>query len=34
MSFGLTNVPSFFMYLNNNVFMDYIPRMSKSMKSI
>jgi hypothetical protein len=26
MSFGLTNVPAFFMYLMNNVFMDYLDK--------
>jgi hypothetical protein len=27
MSFGLTNVPAFFMYLMNNVFMDYLDKL-------
>jgi hypothetical protein len=26
MSFGLTNVPAFFMYLMNSVFMDYLDK--------
>jgi hypothetical protein len=26
MSFGLTNVPTYFMYLMNNVFMDYLDK--------
>jgi hypothetical protein len=26
MSFGLTNVPAYFMYLMNNVFMDYLDK--------
>jgi hypothetical protein len=26
MSFGLTNAPSFFMYLMNSVFMDYLDK--------
>jgi hypothetical protein len=26
MSFGLTNAPAFFMYLMNNVFMDYLDK--------
>jgi hypothetical protein len=26
MSFGLTNAPAFFMYLKNNVFMDYLDK--------
>jgi hypothetical protein len=26
MSFGLTNVPSYFMYLMNSVFMDYLDK--------
>jgi hypothetical protein len=26
MSFGLTNAPAFFMYLTNNVFMDYLDK--------
>jgi hypothetical protein len=26
MSFGLTNVPAFFMNLMNNVFMDYLDK--------
>jgi hypothetical protein len=26
MSFGLTNVLAFFMYLMNNVFMDYLDK--------
>jgi hypothetical protein len=26
MSFGLTNVSAFFMYLMNSVFMDYLDR--------
>jgi hypothetical protein len=26
MSFGLTNAPSYFMYLMNNVFMDYLDK--------
>jgi hypothetical protein len=26
MSFGLTNAPTFFMYLTNNVFMDYLDK--------
>jgi hypothetical protein len=26
MSFGLTNAPDFFMYLMNNVFMDYLNK--------
>jgi hypothetical protein len=26
MSFGLTNVPAFFMYLMNNMFMDYLDK--------
>ena len=26
MSFGLTNVPTFFMYLMNSVFMDYLDK--------
>jgi hypothetical protein len=26
MSFGLTNVPAFFMYLMKNVFMDYLDK--------
>jgi hypothetical protein len=26
MSFGLTNAPAFFMYLMNNVFMDYLNK--------
>jgi hypothetical protein len=26
MSFGLTNAPTFFMYLMNNVFMDYLDK--------
>jgi hypothetical protein len=27
MSFGLTNVPAFFMYLMNNVFLDYLDKL-------
>jgi hypothetical protein len=27
MSFGLTNAPAFFMYLMNNVFMDYLDKL-------
>jgi hypothetical protein len=27
MSFGLTNVPAFFMNLMNNVFMDYLDKL-------
>jgi hypothetical protein len=26
MSFGLTNVPTFFMYLMNSMFMDYLDK--------
>jgi hypothetical protein len=26
MSFGLTNAPAYFMYLMNNVFMDYLDK--------
>jgi hypothetical protein len=26
MSFGLTNVPAYFMYLMNSVFMDYLDK--------
>jgi hypothetical protein len=26
MSFGLTNAPTFFMYLMNSVFMDYLDK--------
>jgi hypothetical protein len=26
MSFGLTNAPTYFMYLMNNVFMDYLDK--------
>jgi hypothetical protein len=26
MSFGLTNVPAFFMYLMNSMFMDYLDK--------
>jgi hypothetical protein len=26
MSFSLTNVPTFFMYMMNNVFMDYLDK--------
>jgi hypothetical protein len=26
MSFGLTNAPTFFMYMMNNVFMDYLDK--------
>jgi hypothetical protein len=26
MSFGLTNVPAYFMYLMNNMFMDYVDK--------
>jgi hypothetical protein len=26
MSFGLTNTPAYFMYLMNNVFMDYLDK--------
>jgi hypothetical protein len=26
MSFGLTNVPAYFMYLMNSVFMDYLNK--------
>jgi hypothetical protein len=26
MSFGMTNVPAFFMYLVNSVFMDYLDK--------
>jgi hypothetical protein len=29
MSFGLTNVPSYFMYLMNSVFMDYLDKFMR-----